>query len=68
MDKEEREALLQKLDNLILEHRDLDMIIDRLSTDPSIDEIQMRRFKKKRLLLKDMIVKIKSKLIPDIEA
>ena len=68
MNENEKEALREKIDELKLEHFDLDDIIRRLSSDPTIDQLQIRRLKKRKLMLKDMIGKLQSKLIPDIEA
>ena len=49
-------------------HRDLDDLIDRLSHDPLVDQLRIRRLKKKRLALKDMITRLESELIPDLDA
>ena len=68
MQDENAHELRQKLHELTIEHRDLDDIITRLSKDPTVDQLQIRRLKKRKLLLKDSIIKIQSKLIPDIEA
>lgn len=68
MEEEERIAIQQQLDELRVEHRDLDEIIQRLSEDPLVDQLQLRRMKKRKLNLKDMIHRLESKLIPDIEA
>lgn len=57
-----------RLAELQLEHRDLDQIISRLSSEPYPDQLQLRRLKKRKLLLKDQIAHIKSDLIPDIDA
>jgi hypothetical protein len=57
-----------KLDELRLEHRDLDDVIGRLSEDPYVDQLQLRRMKKRKLYLKDLITRLESKLIPDIDA
>ena len=51
-----------------ISHRDLNQLIDRLSHDPLVDQIRVRRLKKKRLLLKDMITRLESELIPDLDA
>jgi len=53
---------------LIIEHRDLDEVIHRLICDPDVDQLQIVRLKKRKLYLKDMITRLRSKLIPDIEA
>lgn len=68
MDDTEKAALKDKIDELKLEHFDLDDIIRRLSADLTVDQLQIRRLKKRKLLLKDTIAKLQSKLIPDIEA
>jgi hypothetical protein len=62
------EALKQKLAELESEHRDLDDIIQRMSADPTVDQLQMQRLKKRKLGLKDQITKIHSQLLPDIIA
>ena len=51
-----------------ISHRDLDDLIDRLSHDPLADQLRIRRLKKKRLVLKDMITRIESEMIPDLDA
>lgn len=68
MDDTEQKALKNQIDELKLEHFDLDDIIRRLSLDMSVDQLQIRRLKKRKLMLKDTIAKLQSKLIPDIEA
>lgn len=68
MEEKERIEVMQKLEELRVEHRDLDDIIQRLTMDPLVDQLQLRRMKKRKLSLKDMISKLESKLIPDIEA
>ncbi|HQU15837.1 MAG: hypothetical protein B7Z66_03290 [Chromatiales bacterium 21-64-14] len=65
---DENEDLRRKLSELQTEHRDLDDAIARLSGDPLVDQLQMRRLKKRKLLLKDLIAKLQSKLIPDLDA
>lgn len=50
------------------EHRDLDAAIARLSEDPSVDQLQLTRMKKRKLKLKDWIAHLESQLIPDIDA
>ncbi|MBU0656667.1 MAG: DUF465 domain-containing protein [Gammaproteobacteria bacterium] len=62
------EALYQKLAELTHEHRELDEAIASLQADPDHDQFQVIRLKKRKLLLKDMIVRIKSQLIPDLNA
>lgn len=59
---------LTRLKELRVSHRDLDELIDRLSIDPLVDQLQIRRLKRKRLILKDMIANLESALIPDLDA
>src|SRR3954462_4067689 len=58
----------EKLRNLRIEHRDLDEVIMRLSLDINTDELQMKRLKKRKLMLKDQITRLESQLIPDLNA
>ena len=60
----DRDSLLRKLHELRSEHRDLDTVIGRLA-DPSSDQLQIQRLKKRKLLLKDEIAWLESRLIPD---
>lgn len=57
-----------RLRELRVSHRDLDYLIDKLSHDPLVDQLRIRRLKKRKLVLKDMIVKLESELIPDMDA
>lgn len=57
-----------RLRELRVSHRDLDYLIDSLSHDPMVDQLRIRRLKKRRLVLKDMIVRLESELIPDLDA
>jgi hypothetical protein len=59
---------IEKLRQLRIEHRDLDQVITRLQLDIHTDEVQMRRLKKRKLLLKDQITKLESQAIPDLNA
>ncbi len=59
---------LQRLRSLRIEHRDLDDVIHRLQLDLYVDQVQMRRLKKRKLLLKDQIARLESQLIPDLNA
>ncbi len=62
-------VLARKLSELRDEHRDLDTAIARLSADPlSGDMLHIKRLKKRKLKLKDMIAWIENKLIPDLDA
>ena len=57
--------IMRQLIDLRLEHRDLDAAIGRLSADNATDELQLKRLKKRKLRLKDMIAYLESQLIPD---
>ena len=57
-----------ELKQLRLAHRDLDVAITELSLIPHVDQLRIRRLKKQKLRLKDMISKMESKLIPDLNA
>jgi hypothetical protein len=59
---------IEKLRQLRIEHRDLDQVIVQLQMDMRTDELQMRRLKKRKLLLKDQISKLESQAIPDLNA
>lgn len=60
----DRDSLLRKLHELRSEHRDLDTVIARLA-DQSMDQLHLQRLKKRKLLLKDEISWLESRLIPD---
>jgi hypothetical protein len=59
---------LEKLRELRIEHRDLDDVISRLQLDFKVDELQLKRLKKRKLMLKDQITRLESELIPDLNA
>jgi len=61
-------AIQAKLESLRIEHRDLDEVIDRLIEKPPFDRLQLQRLKKRKLGLKDQILRLESQLIPDIIA
>jgi hypothetical protein len=62
------EALRAKLAALKSEHRDLDDVISRLVEHAPVDQLQLQRLKKRKLLLKDRIAQLESELVPDIIA
>ncbi len=61
----DRDSLLRKLHELRSEHRDLDTVIARLSEGASLDQLHLQRLKKRKLLLRDEIAWLESRLIPD---
>ncbi|MBK9654096.1 MAG: DUF465 domain-containing protein [Rhodanobacteraceae bacterium] len=60
--------IARQLAELRLEHRDLDLLIARVQAGPGLDELAIKRMKKRKLKLKDMIAHLESWLIPDIDA
>ena len=65
---DEERMLVEKLESLKIEHRDLDDAIERMEQGPYVDQLQLRRMKKRKLQLKDFIALIESRLIPDLDA
>jgi len=59
---------LERLRELRIAHRDLDDVIHRLQLDLYVNEVQLRRLKKRKLQLKDQITRLESELIPDLNA
>ena len=64
----DQEQVKAKLAELELEHRDLDDVINRLTDEADFDQIKVGRLKKRKLALKDQIVALRGRLIPDIIA
>lgn len=64
----DKKALERRLFELQLEHRDLDEIVSRLNDSARGDELLITRLKKRKLQLKDHIARLKSALIPDLDA
>ena len=68
MDQTEQSNLNERLEALRLEHRDLDEAILRLNQDPAMNQLTLQRMKRRKLMLKDMIHRLESALIPDLDA
>ena len=64
-DPAELAAIYRRLAELRMEHRDLDAAIERLQRDIEADELSVKRLKKRKLQLKDLIARLESALIPD---
>ena len=64
----DEDVLRRKLDELKTEHRDLDDVIDRIAHQFPYDQLKLQRLKKRKLVLKDLIAKFESQLLPDILA
>ncbi|AZP10609.1 MULTISPECIES: YdcH family protein [Undibacterium] len=62
------EEIQQRIIELEVEHRDLDVVIASLIDDLNHDELQLRRLKKRKLQLKDHITLLKMQMMPDVPA
>jgi hypothetical protein len=68
IDESLRFQLQTRLNELMLEHRDLDAAITQLGTQTALDQLALKRMKKRKLLLKDQIAQLQRQLDPDIRA
>lgn len=64
----EKAEIERWLEELRVEHRDLDEVIHHLIESRHPDNMRIQRLKKRKLKLKDMIAKLQSELIPDLDA
>ena len=64
----DREILHNQLERLNEEHRELDVMIEKMLGENIVNQIAVQRLKKRKLLLKDQMLKLKSRLLPDIIA
>ena len=62
---ENQETINQRLAELESEHRDLDDVIEQVINNGPFDQIQVQRLKKRKLILKDEILRLRSMLIPN---
>lgn len=62
------EELTRRLEALRIEHRDLDLAIAALADTVIPDQLRQARLKKRKLALRDEMVWIQGRLIPDILA
>ncbi|MBX3665255.1 MAG: DUF465 domain-containing protein [Burkholderiales bacterium] len=67
-ERTETEAIEARIAELRLEHRDLDDVILRLMQTQVVDQLQLQRLKKRKLLVKDQISMLERQLTPDIPA
>ena len=65
---ETQEQILQQIAIMESEHSDLDAVIQRLGEDLPFDQLKLQRLKKRKLVLKDEIAKLRSRILPDIIA
>jgi hypothetical protein len=54
----------RRLIELRIEHADLDNLIDRTVIEHPADELSVRRLKKRRLVLRDLIARLEAELDP----
>ena len=62
------EKLRERLNNMKQQHRDLDAAIASLESTGTADQLQLRRLKKQKLMLKDQISRLEDQMLPDIIA
>lgn len=62
------EEIMQRLELLRQDHRDLDSAISALAGSGSSDQLQLARLKKRKLRLRDEIAVLEDALVPDIIA
>lgn len=67
-DPDEIPDIKSRLFALRQEHRLLDEEITRLAEGPYVNELQLKRMKQHKLMLKDMIVRLEDEMIPDLDA
>ena len=60
--------VMRWLEELRVEHRDLDEVIKYMIETRHSDSMRIQRLKKRKLRLKDMITKLESELIPNLDA
>lgn len=68
MDELEVAALRHRIEELRTEHRDLDDVIEHISETIPFDQLQVQRLKKRKLAIKDELITLESRLVPDIIA
>lgn len=68
MIEQRAQRLRAALAQLKQEHRDLDAAIAGLEQTVRVDQLQIKRLKKKKLQLKDEIARVEDELLPDIIA
>ena len=64
----DQENIKKEINDLLEQHSELDDAIERINDKIPFDQIKLQRLKKRKLVLKDEINKLKSKILPDIIA
>lgn len=65
---DEIKSIQRRILELQTEHRDLDEVVSALAANNNVDQLLLQRMKKRKLQLKDQIARLKSRLIPDLDA
>ncbi len=65
---DEHAALVAQIERLREEHRDLDVAIEALRDAGQVDQLQLQRLKKRKLMLRDKITRLEDLITPDIIA
>ena len=65
---ETQEKILQQIAIMESEHSDLDAVIERLGEHLPFEQLKLQRLKKRKLVLKDEMAKLRSRILPDIIA
>mgnify|MGYP002265911296 CR=1 FL=1 len=68
MTNHQLKSLQKQIYELQEQHRDLDQIVETLTNQGGYDQLLITRLKKRKLVLKDQISRLKSELIPDLDA
>ena len=63
-----RARLQARVDELAAEHSDLERVLEVVLSETLVDEVRVRRMKKRKLLLKDQIALLRRELHPDVSA
>jgi hypothetical protein len=61
-------ALIAELQRLRIEHKDISDAVVALEALGQADQLQIRRFKRRKLMLKDLIQQLEDQITPDIIA
>ncbi|MBU4612808.1 DUF465 domain-containing protein [Achromobacter sp. GG226] len=62
------DAVRHRIAVILEEHCDLDVVLRTLAHGPAADDLVVRRLKKRKLKLKDELVRLQMLLVPDIHA
>lgn len=68
LSEQEQKVLRAEIERLREEHRDLDAAIEALQRVGSVDQLQLQRLKKRKLILRDKATLLEDQLTPDIIA